>query len=72
MKILIKVKTNAKEERVEKLDEVSFKVFVKALPAEGKANIEVVKTIARHYKIAPARVKIISGFKAKQKIIEIK
>ena len=72
MKILIKVKTNAKKEMVEKLDESHFKISVKVPPAEGKANIEVVKAIARHYKIALARVKIISGFKAKQKIIEIK
>ena len=38
MKIFVTVKPNAKEERVEKIDDTHFKVSVKEPPTEGRAN----------------------------------
>ncbi len=71
IKISVKVKTKAKKELVEKVKENSFLVSVKELPLEGKANAAVVKALARYFKIPQAGVKIISGHKSKQKIVEI-
>ncbi len=71
MKIQVKVKTKAKEELVEKIKENTFLVAVKELPVGGKANAAVVKALARYFKIPQAGVRIVSGHKSKQKIVEI-
>jgi len=70
MKIFIKAKPNSKEERVEKIDEVHFEVSVKEPPIAGRANIAIIKAVAGHFKVAPSRVRIISGYTSRQKILE--
>ncbi len=71
MKIQVKAKTKAKKELVEKVKENSFLVSVKEPPIGGKANAAVVKALAKYFKIPQAKLRIVSGFKSKQKILEI-
>jgi len=71
MKIFVKVKTGSKKEKVEKLDDNHFLVFVKERPQKGLANEAVVKVLAGYFKVGASRVSMISGFKSRQKIIEI-
>ncbi len=71
MRISVKVKTKVQKESVEKIKEKSFLVLVKEPPVGGKANAAVVKALARYFKIPQARVRIASGHKSKQKIVEI-
>lgn len=82
MKLLIKAKPNAKVEKIEELKGTlltkagramlsSYKVSIKATPTDGKANDAIILLLARHFKVAPARVRIISGHSASQKIVEI-
>lgn len=71
MKIFVKATPNAKEERVQKIDETHFIVSVKEPPKQGKANRAITKALARHFKTAPSNIKLISGFSAKQKVFEI-
>jgi len=52
-------------------DEV-MKLKVAAPPVEGKANREVIEFLANHFKVAKSKVRIISGEKSRNKIIEIK
>ena len=40
-------------------------------PEKGKANAELIKKIATHFNISSLQVKIVSGFKSRQKIVEI-
>jgi len=44
---------------------------LRAKPERGEANRELVKKIAKHFKISTSQVKIISGLKSKNKIVEI-
>ena len=46
-------------------------VGIQAKPEKGKANEEVIKKIARHFKVAPSKVRICSGIRSRQKVIEI-
>ena len=46
-------------------------VGIRSKPEKGKANEEVVKKIARHFKVAPSRVRICSGTRSRSKVIEI-
>ena len=71
MKIFVKVKPNAKEARVKQIDETHFEVWVKEPPVDGRANEAVVRALAAHFGVAPARVIILSGYGSRQKVVEV-
>jgi len=71
MKIFVKAKPNAKEEKIQKINENSYIISVKEPPIRGKANFAIIKVVAKYFKITPLRVNIISGHASKQKIIKI-
>lgn len=71
MNIAVKVKTGANTECVEQVDSTHFVVSVKAPPKEGKANQAVIRCLARHFAIAPSRVRIRSGLSSRQKVVDV-
>ncbi|MBI2010763.1 MAG: DUF167 domain-containing protein [Candidatus Colwellbacteria bacterium] len=71
MRIFVKAKPNAKETRIEKLDENRFAVAVKEPPIGGRANVAIEKVIAEHFKVPVSRVRIVSGHTSRQKVFEI-
>ncbi len=46
-------------------------VGIKAKPQEGKANEELMKKLARHFKVPVSSVRIVSGRTSKRKVVEI-
>ena len=40
-------------------------------PRRGKANLELIKKIAKHLHVSSSQIKIISGLKSRSKVIEI-
>lgn len=46
-------------------------VSINSTPERGKANVEVVKKIARHFHVEPSSVRIIRGLAARKKLVEI-
>lgn len=70
MKISVKVITNSKEEKIEET-ETGFKVWIRPKPVDNEANLALVETVARYFDVRRGNVKIISGFKSRNKIIEI-
>jgi len=42
-----------------------------AQPRRGKANLELIKKIAKHLHVSSSQIKIISGLKSRSKVIEI-
>lgn len=71
MKIFVKAKPNAWEEKIEQTDETHFIVAVIQPPIAGRANAAITKALAAHFHVAPSLVRLISGFASKQKIFEI-
>jgi uncharacterized protein YggU (UPF0235/DUF167 family) len=71
MKISVKAKPNAREEKVERIDENNFVVSVKEKPEKGKANEAIRNALAVYFKVASSRVKIVSGHTSRNKIVEI-
>ena len=71
MKIFVTAKPNAKEERVEQIDNSHFAVSVKEPPARGRANAAIVKALAEHLNVPPSQVRMISGFSSRQKVFEV-
>ncbi len=71
MKIIVKAKPNSRENKIEKVDEYNFIVHVKAPPIAGKANAEIIKSLAKYFDISQSLIEIISGHMSKNKVIEI-
>lgn len=71
MKIFIKAKTGAKEEKIKEDKKNHFIISIKERPIKGKANSAIEKAIARHFGVSSSRVKIVYGAKSKEKIAEI-
>ncbi len=78
MRIHVRVRLNAREEKVEKeiiqrlaKEEALYRVSVKALPVDGKANTAVIKALAAHFDVASSRIRIVSGHTSREKIVEV-
>jgi uncharacterized protein (TIGR00251 family) len=71
MKISVKVTPNAKKERIEKLSDSEFRLWVKARPVEGEANAAVVDLLSRYFGIPRSCVNIILGRRSRNKIITL-
>jgi len=71
MKIMVKVKPNSKQEKVEKLSETEYVVHVKAPAKEGKANYAVIQLLSEHFRTPKSNISIIKGHKSRNKIIDI-
>lgn len=69
MRIKVKVKPNSKEKKIDKISDKEYVFSVKSVAKEGKANVELVKELKKYLK---QDVKIVSGFKSKNKIVEVK
>jgi uncharacterized protein (TIGR00251 family) len=70
MKIQVKVKSNSKTEEVSQESD-NFIVKVKEPPKEGRANRAVVKLLAEHFGVSQSQVRILSGFRSRNKIVEV-
>ena len=40
-------------------------------PEKGKANLELIKKLAKYFKVPSSHIRIVSGLKSKRKIVEI-
>jgi len=72
MLIKVKIFPNSKREEIIKKSEDSFEVKVKEKPERGKANREVIRVLSCYFKIPESKIKLIKGFKKRNKIFEIK
>jgi len=70
MKIQVKVKPNSRTEEISR-EGNNFIVKVKEPPKEGKANQAVIKLLAEHFGVSKSQVRILSGFRSKNKVIEV-
>jgi len=70
MKIQVKVKPNSRTAEVSREGD-SFIVKVKEPPREGRANQAVIKLLAEHFGIPQSQVRILSGLKSRNKVIEV-
>lgn len=71
MKISVKVKASSSREKVERIDDSNYAVWVKAKPADGKANEAVIKALAGHFGTAKSNINLLRGQASKHKIVEI-
>lgn len=66
--IKVSVKTNSGKQEVVKISNDEFKVFLKSVPENNKANLELLKVLKKYFK---KEVKIKSGFSSRKKSVEV-
>lgn len=71
MKKRIKVKPNAKQQRLIHEEDGSLTVHLKSPPVDGKANAELIKYLAQEFGVTQACISIKSGHASRQKWVEI-
>ena len=72
MKISVYIKPNSRHrEEVVRNDDDTLTVYIKAPAIEGRANAAAIKLLAKHFKVAPSKVKLVCGATSKYKIFEI-
>jgi len=71
MKIFVKVKPEAKEEKVEKINDINFRVSVMQPSEKGRADLSVIRVLADYFGISQSKIQIISGSNSRFKIVEI-
>lgn len=69
--LTVNVQPRSPNPGIEELDNGEYRVRVKAPPAKGEANREVVKTVASHFGVPPSCVKIVRGMKSRKKTVLI-
>ncbi|RLE66081.1 MAG: hypothetical protein DRJ34_05595 [Thermoprotei archaeon] len=72
MKIFVKVRPKAGENKIEKIDNLSYKICISEEPKNGKANLAVIKLLSDYFKVSSKDIKLVSGFSSRNKIFEIK
>ena len=68
MKIKVKLHPNSSQEKIEKLGEDKYEVWLKEKPVDNKANEKLIKVLKKYFK---KQVKIKLGLTSRNKIIEV-
>ncbi len=68
MKVKIKVHTNSSQEKLKKISDSEFEIWILEKPIEGKANVAIEKFLKKEL---GKKIKIVSGFNSRIKFVEI-
>jgi hypothetical protein len=71
MKINVLVVPNSKDSGLTKVDETNYKIRVDAPALDGKANKHLIEILAEHFNVSKSSIKILKGFKNRNKIVSI-
>ena len=67
----VRVVPRASRSEVAGLHDGALRIRIAAPPVEGAANRELVKFLAKKFKVAQAAISLLSGANSKQKVIRI-
>ena len=71
MKINIRVIPKAKLNKIEKIADNDYKVWMTTAPVDGKANQVLIKLLSKFFEIKKSQIEIVSGNKNRNKIINL-
>ena len=72
MKLSVHLKPNSRHrEEVITNDDGSLTIYTKAPAIEGRANLAAVKLLAKHFGVAPSKIKLVRGATSKYKVFEV-
>ena len=71
MRFVVIINPGARRQKIVKVDEGSYKVWVKARPVRGQANAEMTEVLARYFGVRKGAVRIVLGKTAREKLVEV-
>jgi uncharacterized protein len=71
MKLKITVKPNARKNEISRAADGTLLIRVAVPPIEGKANEKVIEVLSEYLNKPKRSISIVSGFKGKNKIVEV-
>ena len=71
VKIVVQVKINAKADEIQSVDGLHYTVRLHAPARQGKANEALIQILSAHLDVPRSRIRIVSGFSSRIKIVEI-
>ena len=71
MRIEVRVQPRSSKEEITKVDKSSYKIYTRKPAVEGKANKEIISLLADYFNTKKNKIRIVSGLKARNKIVEI-
>ncbi|NQU95381.1 MAG: DUF167 domain-containing protein [Candidatus Omnitrophica bacterium] len=72
MRLEIRVQPRSSREKVVETGARSFKIYMHEPAIGGKANKKLVEIVAKYFGTGKSKIKILSGLKNKNKIVEIR
>lgn len=69
--IFVKVKPSQTQEEIIQQDNQNFIIRLKQKPEGGKANLALIKLLAKHFNISTLQIKIIKGKPSKNKLLKL-
>lgn len=69
--LLVEVRPNSKQLKIEKITDTVFKIHLTAPAQDGKANRQLIQVLSDHLKVAKSLINIKAGHSAKTKIVII-
>ncbi|OQX71565.1 hypothetical protein B6D52_01070 [Candidatus Parcubacteria bacterium 4484_255] len=72
MLIKVKVILGVNKDKIIPKTKDSFEVYTKAKPIQGMANLAIISLLSQYFQIPEKNIKIIKGFKTRNKIFKIK
>jgi uncharacterized protein YggU (UPF0235/DUF167 family) len=72
MKISVKVKPCAKQERLEKRGDKDFHIWVREKPQKGRVNQAVTEILAEFFGVSKSEVILLRGHTSREKVFEVK
>jgi uncharacterized protein (TIGR00251 family) len=71
MRIYLKVITRSSQQKIEKISEGDYKIWVRAVPEKGNANKEIIGILADYFKAGKSEIEIVGGKTTSRKIVDI-
>jgi uncharacterized protein len=71
MRIYAKVIPKSSKDEVVRISEGEYKIKVTAPPVDGKANVAVIKLLAKHFGVSKNMINIVGGKTSRTKMIDI-
>lgn len=71
MRIYLKVVARSSRQKVEKISEGDYKIWVKAVPEKGKANQEIIEILAGYFETTKSKIKIVGGKTSSKKMVDV-
>ena len=71
IRIYAKVIPKSSQNKIEKIADNEYKIWVTVVPQKGKANKAVFKLLSKYFEISKGKIEIIAGKTTRTKIIDV-